>query len=442
MKRKIGLVAVAVLLTAGSFGIDGLNPKALANSELRNELSDVEKEAAKIKAEQAKAQAELEKLQQEMKELSTEIKRIDEAYAETNKKVREKRAEIEEVQESIEELKAEIIIIEDRIEERDELLKDRARSMYQTGGTVNYLEVVLGAKTFSDFLDRVSALSVIAQQDRNILDAHIEDHLLLEEAKEQVELELEKLEGHLVDLEALMAELEGQRKEKDQVMGQLQDKEGEVHADLENLDGEEEILRMQKAALQKELKAYEAAEAERKKQEEAAAVSSRGTSDSGSSTSKSTSSSSGSSQVHSAPAVTGTGFMRPATGSITSRFGPRAFSGGRMHYGIDIGKNGRSGDVPIVAVQSGTVVQSYYSSSYGNVVLLAHNVNGKSITTLYAHLENREVSAGQSVSKGQRLGMMGNTGHSFGAHLHFEVHEGGWNGAKSNAVDPMRYIPN
>ena len=45
-----------------------------------------------------------------------------------------------------------------------------------------------------------------------------------------------------------------------------------------------------------------------------------------------------------------------------------------MHYGIDIGKNGRTGDVPIVAVQAGTVVQSYYSSSYGNTVLIAHQV--------------------------------------------------------------------
>ncbi|WP_227937288.1 murein hydrolase activator EnvC family protein [Alkalihalobacillus deserti] len=447
MKRKIGLVAVAVLLTVGSFGLEGFNSKALANSELRNEISDIKNEKAQVEAEQAKAQAELEKLQQEMNELTNEIKRIDEAVAETNRKVREKRTEVEEVRVAIEELKEEIIIIEERIAERDELLKDRARSMYQTGGSVNYLEVVLGAKTFGDFLDRVSALSVIAQQDRNILDAHIEDHLLLEEAKVQIELELEKLEGHLVNLEVLMAELEAQRQEKDRVMGQLQDKEGDLHTDLEVLDDEAGILQMQEQALKKELAAFEAAEAERKRQEEAAAaaaLASRSSNSSSSSSSNKSSdgSSGGSSQVHSAPAVTGSGFMRPATGSITSGYGPRAFSGGRMHYGIDIGKNGRSGDVPVVSVQNGTVVQSYYSSSYGNVVLIAHNVNGRSVTTLYAHLENREVSSGQSVSKGQRLGFMGNTGNSFGAHLHFEVHEGGWNGAKSNSVDPMRYISN
>ncbi|GAE33065.1 murein hydrolase activator EnvC family protein [Halalkalibacter akibai] len=450
MKRKVGLIAVAVLLTAGSFGIDTFNPKALANSELRNEISEVEKERAANQTEQVKTQAELNKLKAEMQELTDEIQRIDEQVAVTNQKVREKRAEIEEVQEAIEELKAEIVILEERIAERDELLKDRARSMYQTGGSINYLEVILGAKTFSDFLDRVSALSVIAQQDRNILDAHIEDHLLLEEAKAQVELELEKLENHLIQLEELMAELESQRKQKDRVMEQLKVKQDDLHADLGELQDEDDLLRRQEAALKQELKEHEdrvrreaeaAAEAERKRQAELA---SRGTSSSGStsnSTATSGGSSGGSNQVHSAPAVTNSGFMRPATGSITSGFGPRSFSGGRMHYGIDIGKNGRTGDVPVVSVQDGTVVQSYYSSSYGNVVLIAHQVNGRLVTTLYAHLENREVSAGQRVSKGQRLGMMGNTGHSFGAHLHFEVHEGGWNGAKSNAVDPMRYIP-
>ena len=104
-----------------------------------------------------------------------------------------------------------------------------------------------------------------------------------------------------------------------------------------------------------------------------------------------------------------------------------------MHHGIDIGKNGRSGDVPIVAVQDGTVVNASYSSSYGNMVIISHVVNGKQVSTLYAHLERLDVSAGQSVSKGQQLGLMGNTGQSFGAHLHFEVHGGGWNGAKLNS---------
>lgn len=445
MKKNARAIVITLLLV-GSLTVDPLNQTALANSDIESKLSNIEKEREENKKEAGEKQKELEQLEREKKEIINEIERLDHEYAETNQKIREKRAEINQVRENIEKLQAEIIIIEERITERDKLLKDRARSMYQSGGSINYLEVVLGAKSFGDFLDRLSALAVIAQQDRNILDAHIEDHLELEKAKEKVEKELQTLEGHLIELENLMEKLEKQRDEKEKIMKLVEKQEDELHTDLGELEGADEILRAQEQALKNELAAHEErlrreAEEEQKRQNaEAAATTSR--SNSGSANNSNSNNSNGStSQVHSSPSVTSSGFMRPATGSITSTYGPRAVFGGQMHYGIDIGKNGRTGDVPIVAVQEGTVVQSYYSSSYGNVVLIAHQVDGRLITTLYAHMENREVSSGQRVSKGQRIGLMGNTGQSFGAHLHFEVHEGGWNAAKSNAVDPFRYIP-
>ncbi|WP_368503299.1 murein hydrolase activator EnvC [Alkalihalophilus sp. As8PL] len=467
MRRRIGLVAAAAILTFSSFGLNATSDVAHANSDLENQISDVQREQQQNSEKANQTEAEIAEIESELAEVNAEMQEIDEKMSETNQKLREKRAEIEETREHIEKLQEEIVILEERIAERDELLKDRARSMYQSGGSIDYLEVILGSKDFGDFLDRISALTVIAQQDRSILEAHMEDHLALEDAKEQVEEELANLEQQLIELEELSAQLEEQRQEKDRLLGQLEQKEGELHTDLGNLDNENEILKQQEAALQQQLAEYEAEqerkrqEEEKRKQEEAAAAeaakkaaaaeaqqtTSRSSDSSSSSNSSSNSNSSNSSSnassntQHSAPAVTNSGFMRPATGTITSTYGPRATFGGRMHHGIDIGKNGRTGDVPIVAVADGQVVQSYYSSSYGNTVLISHMVNGKQITTLYAHLENREVSAGQSVSKGQRLGMMGNTGRSFGPHLHFEVHEGGWNGAKSNSVDPMKYIP-
>ncbi len=115
--------------------------------------------------------------------------------------------------------------------------------------------------------------------------------------------------------------------------------------------------------------------------------------------------------------------------------------GGRMHWGIDIGKNGRSGDVPIVSVLDGTVVEAgYHSGGFGNWVLVTHQMNGQQYSTVYAHLDRIDVSAGQRVGQGTQLGTMGNTGNSFGAHLHFEVHQGAFNWSRSNAVDPMNYI--
>src|SRR5699024_832236 len=137
--------------------------------------------------------------------------------------------------------------LEERIAERDELLKDRAKNMYQSGGEVNYLEVILGAKDFGDLLDRMNALSTIANQDKSILDAHVQDHEDLEAAKAEVEDELSKLEGHLADLETLKADLEKQRAEMDSKRGDLQSKEETLEAELGEIENEDEILAQQEA---------------------------------------------------------------------------------------------------------------------------------------------------------------------------------------------------
>lgn len=134
------------------------------------------------------------------------------------------------------------------------------------------------------------------------------------------------------------------------------------------------------------------------------------------------------------PPVTDGMFMRPAEGAISSQFGQRW---GSLHAGVDIAKKGL---VPIVAAADGTVTRSAFSKSYGHVVYILHNLEGQQYETVYAHMRGRNVVNGQSVAKGTFLGYMGNTGNSYGQHLHFEVHVGRWNVSKSNAVNPLLYI--
>lgn len=122
------------------------------------------------------------------------------------------------------------------------------------------------------------------------------------------------------------------------------------------------------------------------------------------------------------PPATG-GWTYPTTGGyVSSRFGPRW---GTMHRGIDIAdrSNGANGPIYILAAKPGTVVTAGWHYSYGYYVQINH---GNGLSTLYAHmLSNLNVSAGQTVSAGQRLGTMGSTGHSTGYHLHFEIMENG-----------------
>ncbi|MEH7814655.1 SH3 domain-containing protein [Bacillus toyonensis] len=127
-------------------------------------------------------------------------------------------------------------------------------------------------------------------------------------------------------------------------------------------------------------------------------------------------------------------FKFPTQGKISSTFDIRWE---QMHYGIDIAAQG---NVSIQAAAAGKVIKSYYSASYGNVVFIAHQINGKLYTTVYAHMKDRTVQAGDQIQTGQLLGHMGNTGHSYGQHLHFELHNGEWNFEKTNAVNPLPYL--
>ncbi len=127
-------------------------------------------------------------------------------------------------------------------------------------------------------------------------------------------------------------------------------------------------------------------------------------------------------------------FIRPAEGTITSGFRTPSRPN---HHGIDIAK---SGTVPIKAAAAGTVSRSYYSSSYGHVVFIKHNINGVQYETVYAHMRGRNVSEGQWVAQGTVLGYMGATGDATGQHLHYEIHQPSWNINKTYALNPANYI--
>lgn len=116
------------------------------------------------------------------------------------------------------------------------------------------------------------------------------------------------------------------------------------------------------------------------------------------------------------------GFIWPSpfTRTVTSNFGMRTnpVTGVyKLHAGIDIASPGVR-NTPAVAARAGTVIYAGYVSGYGNVVVVDH---GGGFETRYAHLNTISVSQGQSVTIGQALGGIGNTGNSTGDHLHFEI---------------------
>lgn len=123
----------------------------------------------------------------------------------------------------------------------------------------------------------------------------------------------------------------------------------------------------------------------------------------------------------------------PVEGSLEGGFGGRRNPfGGRgyeFHEGQDI--DAQHGD-PVIAAGSGRVTVAGRQRGYGNVIYIDH---GAGLSTRYGHLSQINVTVGQTVTRGQKIGLVGSTGRSTGPHLHYEVR------INNQPVDPKRYLP-
>ena len=414
MKKTMVAITAFMLCLAGISA--GGDVQAESVGSLQEKKSTIEKKKSTVESGISEAENKITDIEKQRASLEAELKKVEKSIADTKEKITKKDKEIASTKEKIDSLKESIKETEERIANRHEILKERARS-YQQNGSSTYLEVILGANSFGEFVERIGAVTTIMNADKDIIAEQEADKARLEEQKAEVETKLASLNEMKKELVKMKEELDGKKVEKNQLMAVLKSEQAQLEEEKLSLEEEKELLTNQESAVKK------AIAAEKKRQAEAAAAASANSS-----------STESSGTVSQAPAVTSGKFMRPAAGYVSSRFGSRW---GKNHNGIDIAK---SGTVPVVASAAGVVSRANYSSSYGNVIYISHYIDGQVYTTVYAHLRSMNVSAGQSVQKGQQIGLMGNTGRSFGQHLHFELYVGGWTASKSNAVDPLKYL--
>ena len=272
--------------------------------------------------------------------------------------------------------------------------KSRVRDM-EENGIISYLEIIFDSISFSDLLARIDFITDIMQADENIYNNLIK-------AKEDTQLAKVDLEQTKLDMEyesVLLVE------KLDELAEQLEEANNlilRIEADLVTNNELYEVEAAEADRIQREINTKED---ELRRQEAAALAASR----------------------------RGTGQLMwpvPSCWEVSSEFGTRLhpiFGVFRTHSGIDIpGQYGEN----VIASDSGTVITSDYSSSYGNYIVISHG----GMTTLYAHLSSRAVGYGDGVNKGQVIGKIGSTGNSTGPHLHFEVSING------ERVDPMRLL--
>ena len=360
--------------------------QAASTSQLKSRL-------AELKSARAEANAAVEALEGESEKYSEKIAALDYQIQST-------RAELNATQKIIDSLTRDIADKQDELEEtiaqldeKQELFETRIRVMYENGDTT-YLEVLLSSEDFSDMLTNMEIVSQIMDYDKRIVEEYKALKAQIETQKAALESDRKDKQDYADDLEQAYEEIEAQKKEYKAL-------KAKVDSDLALKKAEAERMLREQDEINDEI----------------AALSRQETATSGG----------GGGKVYSGSLV----WPCPSYSRISSQYGYRThpISGTRkLHKGLDIAAS--SGN-PVIAAASGTVVKSYFSSSYGNYVVISH---GGGLMTAYAHMTRRLVSAGQTVAAGQQVGTVGSTGNSTGPHLHFEVYVGG------STTNPMNYF--
>ncbi|MFS0638332.1 peptidoglycan DD-metalloendopeptidase family protein [Mesobacillus foraminis] len=404
----LAAVTIGVLPQAAAAEADKQKPT------IEDFLEEVRKDQLKYEKEmkdKEKLKTTLDKQQQKIRD---EIRKLDEEAAKVNEDIRSLQPQMETINNEITQLKVQIDDAGKIIAKREKVIKDRLRTLQKQGRGISYVDVLLGVEDFGDFIDAAKATTAILDADKRMLEVHYRDQQEKASKEKELQKKLAALKENQAKLEALKEEQQAKMEEKNEAMASLKADQQEVEADLLDISEVRDLIEAQEKAILKEI---EARKNPKKKEEQEPKVEPENK------------------QTPSQDKEEAELFIKPTTGSVTSEYGQRW---GTLHAGIDIAD--KTADTKVVAAASGTVIRSYYSSTYGNCVFVTHQLGGETYTTVYAHLENRAVKTGEQVKQGQLLGYMGNTGHSFGKHLHFEIHEGLWNIAKSNSVDPRGYV--
>lgn len=359
-----------------------LSPTYLSTADdIDNELQDVQGQIEESRSTQASWQAIITDIAEKLKAIQAEL---DEA----TRKLQAIKKEQDQVNLQIKQLQEEIQKAEVQLRARQAILNKRVRVIYMHG-QLSYIEVILGANSFSDFANRLELLKRIIRSDFNLIQEIQQRKAAIEAKKVEIEKEKARLDELALQAQKVQDEVKVKKAEQQRVLAHArtqQDAAKQMEADL--IARSNEIRQMIQSRMQQN---------------------------------------SGSDQI-----VHGSGtFIWPCNGPITSPFGYRThpiFGTTIYHSGIDIGVDYNT---PIHAADGGTVILAGWCGGYGNAVIIDH---GNGLQTLYGHNTSVAVSEGQTVSQGQVIAYSGSTGYSTGPHCHFEVRRNG------EAVDPMGYL--
>ncbi|MHB0976620.1 MAG: murein hydrolase activator EnvC family protein [Candidatus Aquicultorales bacterium] len=411
LPSKLTAVALIFMLIAltPSYALADLESEIQAQIEAINGQNEQTRSKLDAnKASQNQVLSEIADLDQRIIPIKAELERL------TNE-LNAKTAERTETERQLEALKAEIArtvaelnTAKAQLAKQQKVLNNRIRRIYQHGKKP-YIQVVLESASFADFINRMSFLNYVVDQDTRILNQ-------IKELKRQIEVKEAKLRRDRDVLEQKYAALLEQERAIARLRGEQDAQRHALQVEIDNRAALVAKLRTDAAALQAaaDQEAADVARLQsdliqwREEQERAEHQSSRGDDRSYSSS----------------------GWVWPADGPITSYYGYRVsptYGASSFHQGIDIGA---PEGAPVYAANGGYVSYVGYYGGFGMFIVVEH---GNGVSSSYAHLSGYAVGTGETVGAGQVIGYVGSTGVSTGPHLDFRIYVDGV------AQDPLNW---
>jgi len=381
------------LLACCLFAVSGASAKS--NSE---KLEAVEAKIGKAEERQGVLTSDIAAMGDEISALEGQVSALRNQEAAAEAELAAKEAELEEAEAELKEALERLDTLRGRLKRALVNLRQRLVAIYAYGST-DITEVILSSQDYGDMVARTEYLDAIHESDQMLAERvrSLRDEakklvrqrkiakLTIEDARDSIAAREQRLEATRSNLESREGALFAARAERRQALRSIET----------NVDEHEEVAAGLRAQIAEEI---------------AAAT--------------------GGVPLPAGPLPdpSAAGLIWPVEGTVTSGFGYRW---GQLHEGIDIAV---PEGTPIRAAADGTVIlmqSEAESGGYGNYTCIDH---GGGLSTCYAHQSSFATSVGAQVSQGEVIGLSGNTGHSTGPHLHFEVRINGV------ATDPLGYL--
>ncbi|MDR0764846.1 MAG: peptidoglycan DD-metalloendopeptidase family protein [Synergistaceae bacterium] len=395
--KRIFMLIVSVLVSAAFFAgrsyAAAQSPNADNINNIEKELASQQKRLDTMEREIKKNNAKLKDAKKKEERAINDISKLSNQLAEAEQRLNVTELKRLQITKKLTETTAGIKKTESRIARAKKLLEERVIAVYKYGGAAEF-SLLMSASGTQDALDTSYMLTRIAEQDKALIDNLISEKNTMDKAKAELEKQRKELERRNEEIKKQKASIQKTTNERNSMLQQARKDKAMFLAE------QDELL---KASM--ELKSKVNDLLARKKR------------DSGK----------GGTPLY----YKGGKFAWPHRGNVTSPYGTRThpvFKTKTTHTGIDI--DGNKGD-PVRAAADGEVLYTGWLRGYGQVVVIDH---GGNLTSVYAHLSGIDTAENAKVKTGDRIGRVGSTGVTTGAHLHFEVRVNG------NTQDPMKYL--